>query len=243
MPDDLADKLIDKLLEPASDMLRKIAGPLCDEIGESMGVVARHYRYRLAVKMFQKTERMLREAGISPRAVPPRLFLPIVENASVQDDDGLHTRWAALLANAATSPDSVHPSYIEVLRQLTPKDAKHLDKLYDYLAERKFPRLHVQPWVQAISYAEQERRRANGENPMESFQNLIRLGLIETEYELDDRKIKVKYARDGTTTGVNTGFDSADYMTDFAFRFVQACRAPAVTIEGRDAQVEPLERT
>jgi hypothetical protein len=199
-----------------------------------MGVVARYYRYKLAAKMFQKTERMLREAGISPHAVPPRLFLPIVENASVQDDDDLHTLWAALLANAATSADSVHPSYIEVLRQLTPNDAKLLNELYDYIAERDFHHQRVHAWVRTVSYAEQEKRRASGENPEESFQNLMRLGLIETEYELDDRKIKVKYARDGTTTGVDTGFKSEDYMTDFALRFVRACRAPAVTIQGGD---------
>ena len=231
MSDDLGDKVIEKLLEPMGDMLRKIAGPVSGELGESIGVVARHYRYKLAVKMLQKTERMLREAGINPRAVPPRVFLPIIENASVQDDDDLHTRWAALLANAAAASESVHPSYIEVLRQLTPDDAKLLDRLYDYMAERRFLHQSVHAWVQTISYAEKERRLANGENPEESFQNLMRLGLIETEYELDDRKIKIRYARDRSHTKVDTGFSNKDYMTDFAFRFVRACRPPTVTIE------------
>jgi hypothetical protein len=41
--------------------------------------------------MFKKTERMVVDVGINPRAVPPRLFLPIVENASMQDDEDLHT--------------------------------------------------------------------------------------------------------------------------------------------------------
>src|SRR5208282_558587 len=99
--DDLSTEAAKQALEPIGDILRKIVGPLADEMGESIGVVARHYRYKLAAKMLQKTERMLIAAGIDPHAVPPRLFLPIIENASMQDDEDLHTRWAALLANAA----------------------------------------------------------------------------------------------------------------------------------------------
>jgi len=235
--DELGAEAVKQALQPVGDMLRKIVGPLADEIGEGMGIVARHYRYKLALKMYQKTVRMLTDAGIDPHAVPPRLFLPMIENASMQDDEDLHTRWAALLANAAASPDSVHPSFIEVLRQLTPKDAHLLDELYDSCVGKRGRT--VQPWVRTISHAERERRRAAGENPEEQFQNLTRLGLIDTEYELDDRKIKVRLPpRSGggwfsAGAKVNAKLDSDDYLTDFAFRFVQACRAPAVTIEGQ----------
>ena len=103
MSDDLSTEVAKQALEPLGDLLRKIAGPLADEIGESLGVWARHYRFRLGLKMFQKTQRMLRESGIPPQAVPPRLFLPILESASIEDDEDLHSRWAALLANAAAS--------------------------------------------------------------------------------------------------------------------------------------------
>lgn len=234
--DDLSTEAVKQGLQQVGDIMRRISGPLADEIGEGMGVVARHYRYRLAVKMYQKTERMLINAGIDPHAVPPRLFLPMIENASMQDDEDLHTRWAALLANAATSPDSVHPSFIEVLRQLTPKDAKLLDDLYDSCVTKGGR--GVQPWVRTITYAERERRMAEGENPQEQFENLTRLGLIDTEYELDDNKIKVKFARSSGRAKVDAKLDSDDYLTDFAFRFVRACRAPAVTIEGQATEAK-----
>ena len=110
MPDDVSE-LAKQALEPVADLVKRIAGPLAEEIGESLALVVRPYRIRLAARMLQKTQRMLREIGVTPRAVPPRLFLPIMENASVQDDENLHTRWAALLANAATSPNLVHPSF------------------------------------------------------------------------------------------------------------------------------------
>jgi hypothetical protein len=147
MADDLTE-IAKQTLEPVGDLVKRIAGPLADEIGESLAVVARPYRIMLSVKMFQKTQRMLKEAGISPHAVPPRLFLPILENASIQDDEDLHTRWAALLANAAASPNVVHPSYIEILKQLAPEDAILLDKLYDYCNLKKTSR--VTRWIEPI---------------------------------------------------------------------------------------------
>jgi hypothetical protein len=147
MADDLTE-IAKQTLEPVGDLVKRIAGPLADEIGESLAVVARPYRIMLSVKMFQKTQRMLKEAGISPHAVPPRLFLPILENASIQDDEDLHTRWAALLANAAASPNFVHPSYIEILKQLAPEDAILLDKLYDYCNLKKTSR--VTRWIEPI---------------------------------------------------------------------------------------------
>jgi hypothetical protein len=91
----------------------------------------------------------------------------------------------------------------------------------------------VQPWVGSVTWAERERRIAAGENPQEQFDNLVRLGLITTEYGLNAKKIKVKIPKSGTGGGtkVDAKLDSDDYLTEFAMRFVKACRAPAVTIE------------
>jgi len=232
--DDLSTEAAKQALQPIGDMLRKIVGPLADEMGESLGVVARHYRYKLAVKMYQKTERMLTDAGINPHAVPPRLFLPMIENASMQDDEGLHTRWAALLANAAASPDSVHPSFIEVLRQLTPDDAHLLDRPFNSCESKRSGRsvTIVGRGADPISYVEPEREVASEDNPEEPFQNLVRLGLIQSDYEIDDfHKSKVNFTRGEAV--VEAGVERRYELADFAFRFVRACRAPAVTIEAQ----------
>jgi hypothetical protein len=227
--DDLGAEATKEALQAGGDILRRIAGPLADEVGESVGVLARHYRYRLALKMFRKTQQMLTEAGITPSAVPPRLFLPIIENASMQDDEDLHTRWAALLANAAAQADRVHPSYIEVLRQLSPRDAELLDKLYDSCVAKRGWR--VEPWINTIGYSERQTCRAAGQDPEQSFNNLVRLGLIEKIYELDANKIKVLHARNLTSFKVDAGraLEGEDFLTDYAASFVLACRAPGIS--------------
>lgn len=222
MADDLTE-IAKQGLEPIGDIVKRIAGPLADEIGESLAVLARPYRIMLSVKMFQKTQRMLKEAGIVPQTVPPRLFLPIMEGASIQDDEDLHSRWAALLANAAVSPTLVHPSYIEILKQLTPEDAQLLDRLYDSCKAKRHRA--VTPWVDLITYAERERRVAEGENPYVPFQNLIRLGLIETVYTIDSSKVKIRFAQ-GRSSKFEGKLDDHYELTESADLFVQACRAP-----------------
>jgi hypothetical protein len=152
------------------------------------------------------------------------------------DDEDLHTRWAALLANAATSPKLVHPSYVEILKQLTPEDAQLLDKLFDSCKDKRYRR--VTPWIGVITYDEREAREAAGEHPEVSFRNLVRLGLIEVIYELDDRKVKVRVARSSGMANVKAELDDHYVFTDVAMAFVQACRAPKTI----DAQQSDFNR-
>jgi Abortive infection alpha len=59
--------------------------------------------------------------------------IPLLEAASLQDDDELIERWAGLLANATDPAGSpVEPGFPDVLRQLSPVDAR----LFDYIVLR-----------------------------------------------------------------------------------------------------------
>jgi hypothetical protein len=199
-----------QVLEPVGDVMKRIAGPLADEIGESLALIARPYRVALSVKMFQKTQRMLKEAGLPAQAVPPRLFLPMLEAASIENDEDLHTRWSALLANAASS-NKVHPSYIEILKQLTPDDARLLDKLYDLTKEKK------NRWLNQVLDEMDEDQRGF------PFQNLVRLGLIHISYDVDGMRVQMRLSQEAFVSG---NMDENQWLTDFAVSFIEACRAP-----------------
>jgi hypothetical protein len=216
---------------PVQDIVTRLLGPAATQVGLTLEDFFRVVRFKNAVRLLEDVKQFAATYDLTLNAVAPSLLFPILDAASLQDDGYLHQQWVALLANAAASPDSVHPSFIEVLRQLTPKDARLLNELYDSCAGRRDRK--VQPWVGSVTWAEREGRKAAGENPEEQFQNLIRLGLIDTEYKLDDRKIKVKFPKHsgvlstgGRGTKVDAKLDSGDYLTDFAIRFVKACRAP-----------------
>jgi hypothetical protein len=210
---------IEQMFVPLHQLLDKLLGPAATEVGLSLSDSVKVWRLKRQVRLLQEVKRLLEHTDKDIKPIATRLFFPILEAASIEDDDEMQTRWASLLANEATDAGSLHPSYIDILRQLSPSDAQLLDKLCGWCDRNKTQRL-----TRGSSLFDQE---IHGifESHGDSLENLIRLGLIQSEYEVKDvgRGFKII----GGQAIVNPGeFDSWYQMPDFSLRFVRACRAP-----------------
>jgi hypothetical protein len=87
---------------PFTAIVKRMLGPAADEVAELWRDQVRIYRYERQLNLLEKAERMAHDAGFTPQAVPPKILFPLLEGASFEDDEDLHTMWAALLANAAS---------------------------------------------------------------------------------------------------------------------------------------------
>src|SRR5690348_12015925 len=118
--------------EAVREFFKRIGGKLGDDVGE---VVRAYTTFRLKnlTRQLERASEMLGAAGYEPCAVPPRMLTRWIEHASVEDDETLSERWAALLANAAiaTDDESVPPIFATILSELTPFAARILDSLRD----------------------------------------------------------------------------------------------------------------
>jgi Abortive infection alpha len=123
-------KAIEKLMDPVTELIKRVAGPAADGIGLSLQDSIRVYRTKRQYQLFEKMQKFVEDAGYNPRRIPLKILFPLLDFASVEEDEDLHTRWAALLANAA-NPDfpDVPPSFPEILRQLSSQDANFLNSL------------------------------------------------------------------------------------------------------------------
>jgi hypothetical protein len=112
---------VEGALKPFADLLDKLAGPMATEIGQTFGDAARVFRFKRALKLLEKVQRITREAGFEPQAVQPKLLLPILEHASLEEEEPIHDRWATLLANAANLDfkRALYPAFIHVLADLS----------------------------------------------------------------------------------------------------------------------------
>src|SRR6266446_3972399 len=117
---------------PFTAIVKRMLGPAADELAEMWRDQVRLYRYERQVKCVEKAERMAQEAGFTPQAVPPKILFPLLEGASFEDNEDLHTMWAALLANAASSENAgrVRPAFIAILKQMSPDEAVLLKWFY-----------------------------------------------------------------------------------------------------------------
>jgi hypothetical protein len=124
-----------KALENVTDLFHKLAGPLAEELGLMFGDKAREYRVRNWISVEKQVRQMLAEANAEPHSIPPRQFLPLLEGASLEDEPTLQERWAALIANFATSDFDMPAVFIEFLKELSPIEAIALNRMWEAVVE------------------------------------------------------------------------------------------------------------
>jgi hypothetical protein len=78
---------------PVAEMVKAVLVPPAQVLGKRMA--------DRVDRLFEKTAKMIEDAGVAPQPVEDKLVVEILRGASLEDNDELHTMWAALLANAA----------------------------------------------------------------------------------------------------------------------------------------------
>lgn len=135
---DLAKAGANALMKPITDLVDKIAGPGAEEIGLTIRDHIRVYRAKRQIELLRKMQTMIDDSGFEPQRIPIKVLLPSMEYAAVEDNEALHTAWAALLSNAANPADSFSllPAFPEILRQISAYDASFLDHLFRNVLRR-----------------------------------------------------------------------------------------------------------
>lgn len=123
---------------PFTGIVKRMLGPAADELAEMWRDQVRLYRYEKQLKCVRKAEKMAEAAGFTPQPVPPKILFPLLEGVSLEENEDLHTMWAALLANASSQDptNDVRAGYINVLRQMSPDEAAILNWIFDDGTER-----------------------------------------------------------------------------------------------------------
>ena len=86
--------------------------------------------------MSDDVNKILEEKGVhEARAVPPKLALPIFEEASLEEDPSLQHLWNHLLANAMNPEfnDELRYGFVEMIKSITAIEASILNNFYEIL--------------------------------------------------------------------------------------------------------------
>jgi len=129
--------------EKALETSQKIGGFFAkvfkEPVEEVTGMVTdklRFVRWRRLVQMSDDVNKILEEKGVNePRAVPPKLALPIFEEASLEEEPPLQHLWNHLLANAMDPRfnDELRYGFIEMIKNITAIEASILNYFYEIL--------------------------------------------------------------------------------------------------------------
>jgi hypothetical protein len=206
-----------QIFAPYHDLISKLLGPAATEVGLSWGDSVKVWRLERQLRLLKEVKRMLDVTSGEIKPIAPRLFFPVFEAASIEDDDEMQTRWAALLANEATSFESVHPSFVEILKQLAPADAQLLDKIFDWCESRHTRTIE---WWMVTPLSQRQQRDE------EALANLVRLGLVVSDYNLVAGQKQLKFVGGQAEVLATPKLKEDSQLCDVAIRFVKACRAP-----------------
>jgi hypothetical protein len=220
---EVAKEGVKSLLAPIADIIKSLLGPSADEIGMAGGDWFRVWRLRRTIPLLTEVAKIASDAGLQLNPVAPRLLFPLLETASLQDDEDLHRRWIALLANAATHRVEVHPCFPEILGQLTSQEAQFLDQAYDededliYKNKARLENPHIDiPYDFTTAYGISGGILSSIESIL--IDNLERLNLVNRS----DAPLTVN----GSPIHISPHTNHL-YITKFGKRFVEVCRIPA----------------
>jgi hypothetical protein len=207
--------------------------------------MVRKRRFASQVKTAASCNEMLEKAGLA-RTLRPRLdvLVPLLAYAELQDEDDedMHTRWAALLANAVADdgPNEVMQSFPKILAEIGSAEARLLDWLVQQPAGSNLDTFMAQAGYDPTT---------PGAEPYDAYVgNLERLGLCEVRRPSPDiRAMKTeldkKFRQIDKRSGF--GFNLRDVtwpvvqMTPLGKAFVRACTPPTTWSEGADTDPDP----
>lgn len=100
-------------------------------VGDALGMV----RIEMALRFKERVDRIMKERGLeSPqRNIPLSVAYPLLEAATLEEDNELSEMFAQLLVNAVDSSYSnyVPKSFVETIKNMSPLEAKILKAMFD----------------------------------------------------------------------------------------------------------------
>lgn len=200
--------------ERVAGFLSKVLGPA---FSETAGIVydwARYFRLKNLLRIQDKVEALykMRRSEVEIMPIRPRYAIPLIQNASQEDDESIQDMWAGLIANATDPNKHSDPKkiYIDILSSLEPLDAKVL-KLFSRRERFDNPPINMKTLIERTAADERELHL--------SLQNLARLGCM-----MARRPEKRLAYNSSTSFGDYVASPSATFIiSPLGLRLIEAC--------------------
>lgn len=94
---------IEKGLELAKDFLGKLISPTIEEVGLLISDNIKFLRFKNQVKILLKAKNYVEKNNISLKEIPIKILVPLLEKASLEDEEKLQEKWSNMLVNMVDS--------------------------------------------------------------------------------------------------------------------------------------------
>ena len=124
-----------EVAEKVGGFFAKVLGEPVDTAVGILGDKLKFMRWERQTRLVDRAEEINRKRGISGREipVPPKLAIPIIENASLEENDFLQDLWVKLLSSSQghETSGSVRTAFIDIIKQLEVIDVSLLNLIFN----------------------------------------------------------------------------------------------------------------
>lgn len=134
---DITSTTLEKGLDIAKGFIEKLIYPSAEELGLLLKDGIAKWRFANQVKTLVKAQEICEKHGVNPKMISPKLLTPLLEYASLEDNEKLQDKWATLLANMVDSDQNVENHVFPyLLSQVSIQEFEFLEKILNIKIER-----------------------------------------------------------------------------------------------------------
>ena len=213
------------------EVSEKVGGFFAKVLGEPIEIATgilgdklKFMRWERQVRLVDQVQKINQDRGIEGKEIPvaPKIAIPIIENASLEENDLLQDLWAKLMSSSQGKESSteVRSAFIDIIKQLEVIDVQILNAMFDgYVNAVGRKNIHKET-PRKISFSKTDIMNALQISEYiyeDAIDNLMRVRCVCSEV-----KVMNSFSAGGESMTVDKGYDSLN-LTSLGVRFVVAC--------------------
>ncbi|WP_431127122.1 hypothetical protein [Flagellimonas flava] len=236
---------IEKGLELVKDFVETLIGPTIEEVGLLMSDKIKYFRFKNQVKILTKAKEYVKDKNMDIKEIPTKILVPLLESASLEEDEKMQDKWAFMIGNLADSEQNLQNQIFPYL--LTQISSNEYDRLFEFgQKERSYMIDHIKlldlkkehkyyyKWKNRELYTRVNKVQQEGfvVDGLENYEysNLQRLGLLKQmppRIIIDELEIEHKGVEESEYYPIEAEYDTDDYgyrITSLGIRFLSVCK-------------------
>lgn len=195
---DITSTVIEKGFDLAKEFLGKLIGPTVEETGLLLKDHVTFWRLKTQIKILNRTKEFCLKNNISIKSISLKVLCPLLENASLEEDEFLQEKWSILLSNMVDSEQNIENHVLPfLLSQISKPEFIEIENTFAIYQER-ITKLNkeLNQFNSEVSSNEAELRRQISQIPFPTEDSELLRARWKLDAELDSIiKVRGKFHR------------------------------------------------
>ncbi|MCK8142905.1 DUF4393 domain-containing protein [Flavobacterium sp. I-SCBP12n] len=128
---DISSTAVEKGIDLAKDFLDKLISPAIEETGLLIKDQIASWRFKNQIKTLNRAQEFCEKHNIKPKEISFKLICPLLEYASLEEDEKLQDKWAILISNLVDSEQNIENHVFPyILSQISLNEYDSLEKSF-----------------------------------------------------------------------------------------------------------------